>query len=641
MTWIDIWGPYGGEYRRCEPKARKYHLPLDPIEFAFLLALAQVLAGMRKCTWLCTAISIVRDETAFMLHVKPRQTAPSTVQRSWLPQLRDLVEASVLKVASKVHMAYGRFFVVAKGATGLGRAIFDMSIFSRACARPYPVNLPNIPSLLTFIGSMKQEEGWVWTADFRHWFYQIPLIGSVSQWFCIQVGGKCKKPCKCKGACTGKGECFQAQVLPMGWSWSPFIAQSIAWGIVLGEMPSKLAQYIDWDILKGDTHPAWVPLRKDGVDIGVIVIWYDNILVLCNDKEIVEALRKHIMERAKKANAAFKCERNEDGSWKTVDAKGEPEPEPVGQEAEFIGVTLKVMSGKWHWRHKDTTEWDEKIPTCAPRRDFASSVGILVWDATVYLETMEKIDPAMNVLRRITAGVKTRDAWEEAVFISEVEAATISQLVKRAKTREWTGIKDSPGGTGEKRGCVFVAADASKDRVAWVEVRKGDGVDARGINFDFADADPKVHIFYKELEAAAWALEIMCTRHTNVCIVLATDNSAVFHVLRRMFSGVHGAQVWIEKIKGVLAASGNTFLPVLVPGIQNVADAPTRDRDLEDDRMAWTWGHLNAAVNGGPKHLSGWSIKRPRTEEERVVIEEAPQEVVDDIDAFDHRDMDD
>ena len=51
-------------------------------------------------------------------------------------------------------------------------------------------------------------------------------------------------------------------------------------------------------------------------------------------------------------------------------------------------------------------------------------------------------------------------------------------------------------------------------------------------NFDFAVA-VGTNIFYSELQDAVWAIQEMCLRHKGVCIVIATDNAAVFHVLRR------------------------------------------------------------------------------------------------------------
>ena len=45
-----------------------------------------------------------------------------------------------------------------------------------------------------------------------------------------------------------------------------------------------------------------------------------------------------------------------------------------------------------------------------------------------------------------------------------------------------------------------------------------------GTLWDVAPADPLVHIFYKELEAVVWAVEVMALRYPGKVIVLATDN---------------------------------------------------------------------------------------------------------------------
>ena len=159
-------------------------------------------------------------------------------------------------------------------------------------------------------------------------------------------------------------------------------------------------------------------------------------------------------------------------------------------------------------------------------------------------------------------------------------------------------------------------------------------------NFDFAVA-VESHIFYSELQAAVWAIQEMCLHHSGVCIVVATDNAAVFHVLRRGSTGTAEGAPYMEVLKHSLHGTGNSILPVLIPGLQNVADAKTRGYDFDLERYQITWRHLVTAAQGGSRKLFDWGKKRPVHTEERMAYEEAPSEVLDELDAFDHRAEDD
>ena len=133
----------------------------------------------------------------------------------------------------------------------------------------------------------------------------------------------------------------------------------------------------------------------------------------------------------------------------------------------------------------------------------------------------------------------------------------------------------------------------------------------RGVNYDWGPAVGP-HIFYKELQAAAWGIMEMCHRYTGCTIVIATDNAAVFFLLRRGFSGAILAIPHMDMIKEHLLVTGNTILPLLIPGVQNVSDSPTRDMELCPDRLKATWAHMVAAASGGSRNVAGWSAKRPR-----------------------------
>ena len=661
MTYPDIWSAYGGTYHRCNPPSDKVKLGIDPISCAFAVIMAHVLVTMREFKWLATASSILTDHDSFMEHVKPHHSAKekthTTCSSSWLASLQQLSASGVLETITSLNkrarLAFGRFFIVAKpGLLGLGRAIFDMSLFSRLCARPYPVNLPHLPELLWIIGGWRHKDGFAWAADYRHWFYQNGFRDIRTRaFFTLECAG----------------HIFQAIVTTMGWNWSCYLNQCVTWGIVLGEFPATLKYMVDWESLKGDTPPAYVLLRdRSGRIIGIIICFYDNIYVFAEEEWLVNRLRKHVIARSTFCGAVFKCDyceacnahcpNNGDGTppqaCKACIAKGldgKLTCDPTGKEVDFLGLKMIYVGGRWVWEHRDVSGWKEVIPAMSSRRDIAHVVGVMVWDATVNLETMQRIDPAMDVLRRITKGVFERKQWRETVSLTADEVCTLTLLMHAVLNRGVMGVNPSLRSdiTGDSllnhRHVVYVATDASNPLVSWLEITERTcasvGGFTRGKNYDWGPAVGP-HIFYKELQAASWGIQEMCFRYKGVTIVIATDNSAVFYLLRRGFSGATLAVPHMEMIKEHLLAAGNTLLPLLIPGIQNVADSPTRKQELCEQRLAATWSHMRTAVSGGSRQIASWSAKRPRDAAERVLIEEAPEEILLEQEAFETRNDD-
>jgi len=122
-----------------------------------------------------------------------------------LEQLRH--KDNVLRDAMEQQVAWGRLYIVPKydegKPTGKGRTILDLSQFSKLCARLRPVNLPHIPTLLRRIGSYRFKECYMWTADWKNFFHQVPVSEHTHPWFTVKAEG---------------GPTYQFKVLPQGWS---------------------------------------------------------------------------------------------------------------------------------------------------------------------------------------------------------------------------------------------------------------------------------------------------------------------------------------------------------------------------------------------------------------------------------------
>jgi len=472
--------------------------------------------------------------------------------------------------------------------------------------------------------------GYCWAADFRHWWYQNRITDErIRNFFVLECADRV----------------FRAKVYLMGHSWSAFSGHSCTLGICLGEWPQSLKYLIDWENLKGDTPPAWILLKEGDEIIGVLLAYYDNIYVFARDLSLVTVIRAHILKRALYCGAQFKmtwCERCGVTKKKMErcdvcvadELSGELAVDPVRQECDFLGAFVRYNGEQWVWRHRDTDSWPTTIPIEGKRKLFAHYVGLLVWDMTISLECIADVEPALKVLRKVTKGIKVRKDWNVTVEVTTTDSETLAAMFSKAKQR------------GEMRICeifpdvknyIFLATDANDTSIAWVNLEKGSPMDmpewVRGANYDHRRAIV-AHIFFKELEAATWGIELFCEVHMQVSIFIAVDNSAVFFVLRRLFSGVEKASEYVERITTALKKSRNHLIPVLIPGIHNVSDSPTRGEPFSYGRLEATWQALEAERKGGPRKLHSWGEKRPRDMKERVRVEEAPEEILDEQDAF-------
>jgi hypothetical protein len=196
--------------------------PLDPIHCAGQANLS-FLKGRLRSNFTIRALCVVMSIAAFMAEVQPPGTdyLPQTNAR-WQGHIDVLSneeltypQPMLVEISKSLVLGVCTYFAVMKGTDGV-RAIFNGKRFSSRCATPPPTNLPDInvlfAALLRLPGKITMVEG-----DVRHFFHQIKLHYDISRFFCIRMHQKF----------------WRWATLPMGWSWSPFIAQSISFGVII------------------------------------------------------------------------------------------------------------------------------------------------------------------------------------------------------------------------------------------------------------------------------------------------------------------------------------------------------------------------------------------------------------------------
>jgi len=193
-----------------------------------------------------------------------------TTNKKWAGHLSALVLWGLVvreRVGRIRH--FSTFFGVLKSAC-TPRAIFNGRRLSMRFLVPPPGNLLDPYRLLTVISKiLRGRKCWITSCDFRHFFHQIPVDPAVSAWFGVSwfLDGV---------RCVGRWA-----ALPMGWSYSPFIAQSIGLQLLLECCAMTFGNEVTkpYDALKSP--PPYIHLQVEG-EVSFIAHWYDNVLLVCS-----------------------------------------------------------------------------------------------------------------------------------------------------------------------------------------------------------------------------------------------------------------------------------------------------------------------------------------------------------------------
>jgi hypothetical protein len=371
--------------------------------------------------------------------------------------------------------------------------------------------------------------------DLRHFFWQIPLAGNDCRWFGVRFrDGKAPILIRC---------------LPMGFSWSPSIAQTISTLLAVAGTKWK------HDAWKG--RPYITITREDGSIIAFIVIFYDNFLVIAKDEDTRTALMKTLLGNIKKVNAKIKGgeERPMEGVLLTRGV------------FDFLGVMFERQAGELIWWHKgkNVMEWNNLLKKGRmTTRDGYGLAGICIWDKTVATAPMLEIAEVLDTMAAI-AGAKVN--WEDPLQESwrECLKCAVAQVVRREP------YKRSRSELTERR-LILVATDASDwggGAVVWSEDKQ-----ARVVFADPWSEGDKIRPIYQRGMIAA-CRTILRLANSEVTVMIAVDNSTVVSALRHRYSKCPFLRLELESIRHM------NYEVVWVPSAVNVADAPSRGRAME------------------------------------------------------------
>lgn len=491
---------------------------------------------------------------------------------------------------------FSKLFLVPKTDT-VSRIILDCRGLNALCDRPPKLLFASVQDVFRMLAFF--EHTFTATADFRHWFYQLPLAKPLRDLFCLQCGPNT----------------YRLKVWAMGFSWSPFIAQSISMTIARGAIENVEGW---WAVAPTrDTSappPFWMVCTRNttyqlllrGEIRGFVLFWYDNLLVIADSEEVRERLRRSIQEVALEYNAEWKGIETNDGFVVDKDA------------VSYLGFEARKESPQhWTWRHvEDNREaWTSLTHDPPTWLKAAQMIGVLIWDWLVAGARKGTLGPVLAVARRIgRQNLRSPKDWNRkppahGVGITEKEWEELLIRIRRACSSTLNRYEGHVPSAFNRE--ILLASDAMDKRGAgaWL---KGGHISPRVIWVsEFGEAGDK-HINWKETKAAIATLKAAMQKRPGkyTLYIIAVDNTVACAVLKA------GYVPWdpeltaeLTHLRQVLRTQGSDYLVVHIPGNMQPADEPSRGQELLP-------GKVGAAVEWlESKNYPWWALSGEQREE--------------------------
>jgi len=602
---------YQGEVKRAPSEDAV--LPLDPIDVACSAKLQRIrsIAIALDCKFCLQALKWLDDPSELWLDGPPaKMNDHKPTANKYSAHLSEMADryriTERLNGPSSLAFVSG-YFAVPKSPTH-SRSIFSGRSLSRLFVTPPPVNIPaveDIFALLTWLIPLRKT-WFTFTGDIRHWFHQIKIGPGLARYM---------------GLHGPDNTYYRYRVLPMGWSFSPRICQSLAWAILLSAPANPdrtTSSVLNSDGLAKarrqcrqiEHPPKYVLLHDDaGNVVGFVTLTYDNIGIWCSDEKIWLALVAKINAAMRWCNVVIKEAHPVTHEQMLVDG-----PHFTGMSHLGIQYGLKESSGVLYptWRldperierYVETldlleTKIEESDSGAAlSRREVARVVGIVIWHLTVIQRPLCYATTLIAVLRGVSTGARralTRKDWDVVAPLSEAHLKYLSTMLSEVIRNDWHDAKIQSARTGE----YSLFTDASNECMGAVFCLPDGQV--------FPESTPfhprihEVHIFLKEVTALVWftVKYIRVFKLKNAHLNVVTDNSAAYFAFTHLYSSNQFANRWIRYFHSELTAAGCSWSIYLVISEDNPADLPSRFRSVIcPKRLAAGFRSVNAMKKG-------------------------------------------
>lgn len=593
---------------------------LDPITCAGQANMGLLLLTARRLNLgfaifaICTVVNL-QDFLANCLLPEKKRTfvRNKKTDPKWLDHIEILSHAPVTGIAKECCLkdvqVIGSYFEVFKGLTGFTRSIFDGRLISSCCRIPPPVNLCEIREQLKLI-DLHQCFNMV-TCDLRHWFHQLPLGVELRRFFGLRI------------VVDTVSRFFTWVTVPMGWSWSPYIAQSVAWTLMLS---TGLFDPLPPSTSTAMTPPRFLVKTVNGEVIMVAFLLYDNVLVAARHESQAEQFvaafaaqlkhhnvePKHISFFSRKSLLAE--EWNDEDSESLTGEVNKPRCIHLGIQ---LGMT---HGGKVRWRHDPdkVRKWRELVlpllSASMTLRVMAKFIGIILWNNTVAMQGLLSVEEVLNVAS-IVGKEASGKKWDNVHSCTKKEEEILRSNFNAILLN---GVHTLVAETTLLRR-VYFASDASTKFNRWgaVELSLGETkVIGDPVGFEFGPVITDQHIFLKELYGAIWTLKYAAKKYgPRTSYYLVIDNTAAAAVLRRGYSSSSYANNLLRELPDFVLPH---LTIVTVLSANNPADAPSRQGvpTCKKKKKLW-WKAVDSAIASIRRHQDGLGLEYDVVSEDR------------------------
>jgi hypothetical protein len=555
--------------------ADAHSLRLDPIDCAGQICvkrLREAAENGRLLKPLSAALDIITHVSAFeALFIEGADLEKSKrfiVDKKWRPQLTQLEQYKVIKECSKNQVRFNNgYFAVGKSDDDnkcpiSARAIFNGKRLSKLQRAPAPVNLPAVADILRQVAlNLDGEPVDVFTADIRHFFHQIPVGVSISEYLGFVL--------------HDIAYCWLC--LPMGWAWSPHVAQCIAWMAILRNNQENLCH-------EGDLPqtPQFMRLR----DGGIVCIYYDNLFVAGPQCGCAERVFNNFVKNCIHFNIKLKYSR----TFRPADFRKNVFPS-------FLGVELRIrrFNNRFRltWRQdaaRLTLRWipemdeeDARLmvgPTeLWSRREIARIVGRTIWRHSLTMRPLFDIQDLIDIIVRMYNDEGHID-WDKGDFTlssDEIVSMTRAQLFIRTNT--WHELAEQISASAP---VVLCASDASDSGLGGIQFG-ATGFLQREFADEWTHAARGWHIYVKEVLAAIRTIKwVLAEREigTGIVIYIGIDNSAAAAALRCYYSRNRVVASALRNLYQLTSQQRIGIVPVGLKSADNAADPASRGRPI-------------------------------------------------------------
>jgi len=581
-------------YGEVEYQCKDIHLlKLDPVEVAGCLDTKMLHSDCleERIQFSTTALNVVTSPEHFerltlLPNTASKRSKMVTTPSKWSDHFIALISFSLMQIVTAgMCLMYATYFAVLK-ADETARSIFNGKELSRVFYRtPPPVLLPDFADILRVLCNTFHNCArlFLLSGDWRHWFHQMRLHPLIAQHFGLTIvmdGVRCFLNWTC---------------LPMGWSWSPWIAQGVGYAIIILTL-RRMSLVIPEHILSSESPPPYILIRR-GSSILFACLWYDNVLVVTNDGNWRTSFYNEFTKTCNTYHAHIKHWDHYGGDNFLIKSIVEEEPEAPHLPI-YLGVQFALQLNRrkatredarprgnvvtLHWRPDPSkkAKWQTMIALGRSQaregpvspREVVTIIGRIIWEQHTSLRPLLLIENIIEITR--VCALKAREGWDVRKTSLRKAMWRVCQHADQVVQNfgQWRTLP-----TLHPAAYVVAASDSSSSRGGYI-IWNSDREITTVMSIPWQDDQLKMHIFLKELLAATLLIERLCQLLSETVLRIGIDNSAAAWCLRRLFSTTHHGQELIWRVYRALNASRNVLDVIQLASLDNPADVPTRPK---------------------------------------------------------------